>query len=103
MIGERLARDTVGAADVDLVCALNKDHELDEELDRLQLSPAQADKACPCRGPRLPGKRRGSRAGAAALTSPSDDEVEIAQVYLHHRPIDRSVTSCAPSPAGSRA
>ena len=42
MIGEQLARTTLNSADVDLACALNKDRELDEEILRLRLSPAQA-------------------------------------------------------------
>ena len=87
MIGELLARDSIGAADLDLVCSLNDGRELDGELNRLQLSPAQVGKtdhavllAC-----------LGSAAGRArvleALTSADDREVELAQVYLYHRPI----------------
>src|SRR5437762_1848170 len=40
MIGDRVAKNAVSPGDVDLVCTLNKDGSLDDELDRLQLSPA---------------------------------------------------------------
>src|ERR1700687_569939 len=36
MIGDRLAGSAVSSAEVDLVCTLNKDHQLDQELNRLQ-------------------------------------------------------------------
>jgi hypothetical protein len=39
MIADQVARNKVGAADVDLICTLNKDHELDQELDRLHRRP----------------------------------------------------------------
>ena len=35
-IGDSLARNTAGPAEVDLACTLNKDHALDDELHRLQ-------------------------------------------------------------------
>jgi len=87
MIGDELARNVVSPADVDLVCTLNKNHELDPELDRLQLSPSQADKiphsaVLACLGS---GEARARVLGA--LTSANDEEVEIAQIYLRHRPI----------------
>ena len=48
-----LARNAVTSAEVDLVCALNKDRGLDQELHRLQLSPAQASKGLQCRRTRV--------------------------------------------------
>src|SRR2546422_4346293 len=44
MIGDLLAGNAMGAAEVDLVCSLNKEHELDQELLRFELSPSQASK-----------------------------------------------------------
>lgn len=39
MIGDWPARNAVGPAEMDLVCRRNKDHELDQELRRLELPP----------------------------------------------------------------
>jgi len=87
MIGDQIARDAVSSAEVDLVCTLNKDRELGRERHRLQLSPAQAGKvsnvgvlAC------LDSAEARARL-LLALTSPNDEEVQIAQVYLRHQPI----------------
>jgi hypothetical protein len=87
MIGDRLAADTVGSADVDLVCALNKDHELDQELARLQVPPAQTDKVANAAVLACLGSTDAHARVLRALSSSNDDEVQIAQVYLHHRPI----------------
>jgi len=40
MISDQIARNSVSSAEVDLVCTLNKDHELGRERNRLQLSAA---------------------------------------------------------------
>jgi hypothetical protein len=87
MIGDRLAGPSVSSADVDLVCALNKDHELDQELRRLQVPPAQANKVSHAAVLACLGSAEGHARVIRALTSSNDEEVQIAQVYLHHRPI----------------
>ncbi|NDP41419.1 MAG: hypothetical protein GZ089_01665 [Aromatoleum sp.] len=87
MIGERLAGNSVTAADVDLVCALNKDGELGQELHRLQVSPAQAGKLPHAAVLACLGSAEGHARVLRALTSPNDEDVQIAQVYLHHRPL----------------
>jgi len=87
MIGDRLTANTVGSADVDLVCALNKDHELDQELARLQVPPAQTDKVANAAVLACLGSTEAHARVLRALSSSNDDEVQIAQIYLHHRPI----------------
>lgn len=87
MIGERLAGNSVTAADVDLVCALNKDGDLGQELHRLQVSPAQAGKLPHAAVLACLGSAEGHARVLRALTSPNDEDVQIAQVYLHHRPL----------------
>jgi len=87
MIGEQLARNAVSAADVDLVCALNKDRELDQEGHRLQLSPTQASKVSSAAVLACLGSEEARAQMLLALTSRSDEEVQIAQVYLRHQPI----------------
>ena len=88
MIGDQLARNVVSPAEVDLACALNKNHELDQDLDRLQLPPAQADKVPQAAVLACLGRTEAHARVLRALTSPNDEEVQIAQIYLHHRPID---------------
>jgi hypothetical protein len=88
MIGDQLARNVVSPAEVDLACALNKNHELDQDLDRLQLPPAQADKVPHAAVLACLGRTEAHARVLRALTSPNDEEVQIAQIYLHHRPID---------------
>jgi len=87
MIGDQLAKNAVSSAEVGLACALNKDHELDQELHRLQLQPAQADKVTNAAVLACLGSTEAHARILRALTSPNDEEVQIAQVYLHYSPI----------------
>jgi hypothetical protein len=87
MIGDQLVGNSVSSADVDLVCALNKDHELDQELHRLQVPPAQANKVPHAAVLACLGSTEAHARVLRALTSSNDEEVQIAQIYLHHRPI----------------
>ena len=86
-ISDSLARSTVGPGEVDLACTLNKDHALDDELHRLQLSPAQADRVASAAVLACLGSAAGHAQVLRALTSSNDDDVQVAQVYLRHRPI----------------
>ena len=87
MISELVARRSLGAGEVDLICSLNKEHEFDRELDRLPLSPAQASRVAPAAALACLGSEEGRARVMAALTSPDDEEVKIAQVYLAQRPL----------------
>ena len=87
MIGDRVAKNAVSPGDVDLVCTLNKDDALDDELDRLQLSPAQANQVPYAALRACLGSADARARVVLALTSPLEDEVQVAQVYLRHRPI----------------
>src|SRR6202171_172856 len=87
MIGDRLAGSAVSSAEVDLVCALNKDHQLDQELNRLQVPPEQADKVAHSAVLACLGSAEAHARVLRALSSSGDAEVQIAQIYLHHRPI----------------
>ncbi|HWZ73004.1 MAG TPA: hypothetical protein VN326_16220 [Casimicrobiaceae bacterium] len=108
MISDQIARGAVTPAEVDLVCALNKDHGLDQELDRLQLSPAQASKVSNAALLACLDSAEARAQVLLALTSPNDEEVQIAQVYLRHQPIAdvnelRTVTSGIARMNGSNA
>jgi hypothetical protein len=87
MIGEQLRRDSIGSADVDLACALNRDGELGRELKQLNVSSTPASKVSNAAVLACLGSAEGHAKVLHALASTSDDDVQIAQVYLHHRPI----------------
>ncbi len=108
MISDQVARGAVTPAEVDLVCALNKDRGLDQELHRLQLSPTQASKVSSAAILACLGNTEARTQLLLALTSPNDEEVQIAQVYLRHHPIAdvdelRVVTSGIARMSGSAA
>jgi hypothetical protein len=87
MFGERLARNAVGSAEVDLACTLNKDQGLQKELYRLQPSPAQAGKVANAAVLACLGSVEAHARVLRALTSANEEEVQIAQIYLRHRPL----------------
>ena len=87
MIADLLERTSIGSAEVELVCSLNKDHALDQERYRLSLSQAQADKVTHAATLACLGSDEGRARVLRALTSGDDAEVQIAEVYLGHRPI----------------
>ena len=87
MIGDQFARDSIGPADVDLVCMLNRGHELDQELRSLQLSSVQPNKVAHAAVLACLGNTEARARVLGALTSPDDGDVQIAQAYLQRRPI----------------
>ncbi|MET0681818.1 MAG: hypothetical protein ABWZ29_00590 [Casimicrobiaceae bacterium] len=112
MVDDLLRRDAVGAADVDMVCSLNKDHELDGERHRLTLSPANAGIVPNAAVLACLGSAEDRARVLQALTDGDDGEVQIAEVYLGHRPITdvgelrvvaNGITRMTGSPAQVRA
>ncbi len=87
MIGDLIARGTIGSSDVELICSLNQGHELDQESYRLKPSPLQAGKVNNAAALACLGSAEGRARVLQALTSRDDAEVQIAEVYLGHRPI----------------
>ena len=88
MFNERLARNAVTPAEVDLACTLNKDGELDSERDRLQVPPAQATGVAQASLLTCFGSGDARERVVRALTSGSESDVRFAQVVLRHRPLD---------------
>ena len=85
MMRDRLAQHAVGPADVDLFCSLNRGGELDAQLDLL---PDRAEGAAGAAVRACLGSEHDRARVLRALTSAHDADVEIAQVYFHHRPIE---------------
>lgn len=84
-----LAGRSMSFGEVDLICTLNRDRSLDPALNRLQVlgssdQPAQSA-ALACLG-----SSDGRARVLKALASPREDDVQIAQAYLRHRPITDS-------------
>jgi hypothetical protein len=87
MIDEMLARSDVSAGDVDLVCGLNAEHELDGLESRADARDDLAHAAVrACMG--NPEARTRTLAG---LTGDTEADVAIAQIYLRHQPIQDAV------------
>ncbi len=87
MIADRMARNTVGSAEVDLVCGRAMDPGPGAAADALPASAARRGNVAhtailACLGN---AERRGEV--LRALTTGSDDDAAIAQVYLRYRPI----------------
>ena len=108
----QLASGTISAADIDLVCTLNKEGDLDHLLDGSSITSAATNRVgqeafLACLGS-APHQARILN----ALSSPDDNDVRIAQVYLMHRSIGNGtslraattdVTRMKGSPAQLRA
>jgi hypothetical protein len=86
MIGERLASRMLDVADVDLVCALNRNGELDDAPAALSTAHAGTGAAqaaiLACLGDAVARAQM-----LRALTSARDDDGAFAQVYLRYRPL----------------
>ena len=87
MIDDQLARNDVGSADVDLICTLNREHQLDDTLPALQVVRGKANDVGGAGILACLGSPDGRTRVLQALLSSNDDDVQVAQVYLRHRPI----------------
>lgn len=85
LVNDVFTRNGMGFAEVDLICTLNKNRELDGALHGLKTpsmaKPTQAA-ALACLGD---AEAHGQV--LRALASPDDKDVQVAQAYLRHRPI----------------
>lgn len=73
--------------EIDLICSLNKDRELDRELHRVNVPKLSAGKIGHAALRACLGSAEGRARVLRALASPHDHDVQIAQAYLRHRPI----------------
>jgi hypothetical protein len=87
VIGDLLGRRSIGSADIDLICSMNGNNELDQERYRLSLSSSHSNEVAHAAALACLGSAEGRVRVLQALTSGDDAESRIAEVYLVHRPI----------------
>ena len=87
MVGELIARDKVSFAEVDLVCSLNRNNELDPDLRHLDFASSRPRKVSHAAALACLGSAAAHRQVLQALASSDDREVQIAQAYLRNRPL----------------
>jgi hypothetical protein len=87
MIRNRVAQGDVGPDDADLVCTLNRDHTLDAALPGARTAASGAKDVGRSALLACLGDADARARTVDALTGRSERDVEIAQVYLRHRPI----------------
>jgi hypothetical protein len=88
MINDMLARDSMGFAEVDLVCSLGRDGALDGELRRVSAPASRSSRAAHSAVMACLGSEDAHGQMLRALASPDEKDVQIAQVYFRHRPIE---------------
>ncbi len=87
MIGNRMARGSLGKNEVDLVCSTQKDREAGLAQQLLATGAAQPAKVAHSAVLACLGSAEAHERTVRALTSSNDEDVTIAQVYLRHRPL----------------
>jgi len=88
MIGQRVTRNDVGVGEVELVCRLNKGHDLDATATTLGAVSKYKDNVGTAAALACLGRPDARSRVLRALSSRSDEDVQIAQVYFAHRPIE---------------
>ncbi len=88
MVNDVLASNAMGFAEVDLICSLNGDRQLDGDLARVK-APSRS-KATTAAALACLGDREAHGQVLRALASPDEKDVQVAQAYLLHRPISDS-------------
>jgi hypothetical protein len=87
LVNDVLARPAMGYAEVDLVCTLNKEGELDSQIARVTLPASRSESATHAAAMACLGSPDAKSQVLRALASPSEKDVQAAQVYLRHRPL----------------
>ncbi|HMA08953.1 MAG TPA: hypothetical protein VKP68_13860 [Ramlibacter sp.] len=87
MTRDLLAHAAIAGTEVDLVCTLNKEHDLDGGQGQLAAAAGGVDDVGHAAIRACMGSAEGHARTLQGLVSPADADVRIAQTYLHHRPI----------------
>jgi hypothetical protein len=85
MINELMADSAITFSDIDLICALNKDGGMEREFQGVEMLPT--DSTVHTAGLACLGNSEARARVLQALTSPRDEDVQAAYVYLRRRPI----------------
>jgi len=98
MIADRMARGSLGRTEVDLVCTTHQDRSPDLARKLLATGAPHTGNVTHSAVLACLGSAEAHERILRALTSPRDEDVAIAQVYLRHRPLAnvaelRAVTS----------
>jgi hypothetical protein len=86
MLGDLLDRSKLGLTEVDLACTLNRGHELDGAFSRRV--PTEHDDVAHAAVRACLGSAEGYRRTLEGLVGSSEADVQLAQAYLRHRPIN---------------
>jgi hypothetical protein len=87
MVAERMRRDAIGKHEVDLVCSSHSSAQPDLVRRLHDSGAARADRVAHAALLACLGDARSHERAVRALTGAHDDDIEIAQVYLRHRPL----------------
>jgi hypothetical protein len=87
LVRSRMARDTLGLHEVDLVCASPHSRAGGLAARLASTGVVQRERVAHAAAMACLGDAEGHERTLQALTSVRDDEVQIAQVYLRHRPL----------------
>jgi hypothetical protein len=85
-INDFLGSRAFGFGEVEAICTLNETRELDGELARVKVPPARAGSAAVAAALACLGDGAARARVLAALSSGDERDVQVAQVYLRHRP-----------------
>jgi len=88
LVNDMLAARTVGFGEVDLACSLNQDGALAGELTRVSARLESARGVGDAAVLACLGNGAARTQVLSALASPNDRDVELAQLYLQHHPIE---------------
>ena len=112
LLDDMLASRTMGFAEVDLGCSLSAGGALPDALSQVKVPAASAHPVADSALLACLGSRDAQARILAALANPDDKDVELAQLYLQHRPVSdgpelralaEAVTRMPPSAAQVRA
>jgi hypothetical protein len=87
MVGQRMARDSLGLHEVDLICAASAVPNLIEAQQVLASGFVRSSKVAHSAVLACLGHAEAHHRTITALTGARDDDLAIAQVYLRHRPL----------------
>jgi hypothetical protein len=87
MLGDLLARAHIGVPEVDIACRMNQEGDLEGAFNRRVVPGSAADGVAHAAVRACLGSSEGHARTLAAMLSSNEGEVQIAQVYLRHRPI----------------